>query len=183
MNEKLQQAIATSKAELEAQGYTVKTGDYELMATKGIYEVCEGYHENGQQQYIRNYKNDKRHGKQEGYHENGQKAYIHNYQDGKYHGQQEGWYDNGQQQYICNHKDGKTDGKQFAWKEDGTKKPTLVYKDGKFITEIISKQITYAEYKAIQRSKFWNGVFWIGSIVLFVGLFLADICFEINLFN
>jgi len=135
MNDKLQQALAKAKAKYEALGYTVITGNDELTATKGIYEVCGGYH------------------------------------------------DNEHLMYILNYKDGKQDGKQFWRNEDGTEKPTLVYKDGKFITEIISKQITYAEYKAIQRSKFWNGVFWIGSIVLFVGLFLADSCFEIKLFD
>ena len=159
MNNKKQQAIATSKAELEAQGYTVKTGDYELMATKGIYEVWEVFYANGQKRCIITSKN------------------------GNAHGVQKSFYDNGQKEHICSYKNGELDGKQFYWNEDGTEKPTLVYKDGKFITEIISKQITYAEYKAIQRSKFWNGVFWIGSIVLFVGLFLANSCFEIKLFD
>jgi len=159
MNE-LEQAITKAKAKYEAQGYSVTIErDAYLTATKGIHKIFEGYYKNGQKVYTRNYKN------------------------GKWHGEYKSWYDNGQKAYTHNYKNGKQDGKQFYWNTDGTEKPTLVYKDGKFITEIISKQITYAEYKAIQRSKFWNGVFWIGSIVLFVGLFLADSCFEIKLFD
>jgi len=156
---KLQLALAKAKAKYEAEGYNVFTTESAVFATKGIYEVWERYHDNGQ------------------------KACILNYKNGKVDGEQKRWYNNGQLWYTLNYKDGKQDGKQFWRNEDGTEKPTLVYKDSKFITEIISKQITYAEYKAIQRSKFWNGVFWIGSIVLFVGLFLADSCFEIKLFD
>ena len=179
---KLQQAMAKAKAKYEAKGYSVTTTQLGLIATKGIYKARESWFENGQQQYIYNFKNGKYCGEQERWYENGQQQFICNFKNGKQDGQQEGWHENGQQQYIFNYKNDKLHGwcKNFF---NGSESSSNFYEYGKLMPQPISKQISYAEYKAIQIDKFWNRVFWIGSIVLFVGLFLANSCFEIKLFD
>ena len=73
MNEITQKALDNAKAHYEAQGYTVKTGDHELTATKGIYGVWELFYKNGQKKYICNHKDGKTDGKQFAWKEDGTK--------------------------------------------------------------------------------------------------------------
>ena len=111
MNE-LEQAITKAKAKYEAKGYSVTTTQLGLIATKGIYKIWLRYYDNGQQQYIYNFKN------------------------GKYCGEQKRWYNNGQQEYILNYKNGKMDGEQLSCNEDGTQRPLQLWENGKFIKNI-----------------------------------------------
>ena len=136
MNDKLQQALAKATAKYEAKGYTVTTTTTQLglIATKGIYEVCIGFYEDGQKLLMSNHKNGKFHGKTGFWFENGQKKLMKSYKNGKASGKHEGWFGNGQQSYIYNYINGKKHGKQYYWRaKDGRGKTIQLWKNDKFI--------------------------------------------------
>ena len=92
--------------------------------------LCEGYYENGQLSYSENYKNDYPHGLCKGYYENGQLEYSENYKDGELHGLLEHYYENGQMERYGNFVNGEPDGFTFTYYENGQLEYLETYEDG-----------------------------------------------------
>jgi antitoxin component YwqK of YwqJK toxin-antitoxin module len=72
-------------------------------------------------------------------HDNGQINYLLQFKDGKPNGLVTGWYENGQKKEEINFKDGKPNGLGTRWYEDGQKKSEENFKDGKPWTAIAWK--------------------------------------------
>jgi antitoxin component YwqK of YwqJK toxin-antitoxin module len=88
-------------------------------------------HDNGQINYLLQFKDGKPNGLVTGWYENGQTHEEINFKDGKMDGLGTGWYEDGQKKSETNFKDGKKDGLVTFWYEDGQKKLEANFKDGK----------------------------------------------------
>ena len=100
----------------------------ETKRTEGTYR---SYWDNGNVRGKHNYKDGKKHGKQESWHSNGEKHYLMNYNNSKRTGTYWGWYDNGNLMCEKTYKDGKENGIQLKWYQNGKKEYEQWYKDGK----------------------------------------------------
>ena len=69
--------------------------------------TCKWYHENGNVEWERNYKDGELHGACKGYHENGNLKYEVNYKDGELHGTWKGYRKNGKLKWEWNYENGK----------------------------------------------------------------------------
>ena len=68
------------------------------------------------------------------YHENGQKESERTYKDGEYDGKWTEWHENGQKSVESTYKDDKRDGLYTVWNENGQKSYEVTYKDGEWIS-------------------------------------------------
>jgi len=91
------------------------------------------FHENGQLEIKRNYKDGELEGLYENYYENGQLEIKGNYKDGELDGFSEYYYASGQLKAKGNYKDGKYEGLWEGYRENGRLKYKNNYKDGKEI--------------------------------------------------
>jgi antitoxin component YwqK of YwqJK toxin-antitoxin module len=96
-------------------------------------------HDNGQINYLFQFKGGERDGLSISWYDNGQKWSEGNFKDGKRDGLGTRWYEDGQKKSEENFKDGKRDGLGTRWYEDGQKKSEENFKDGKPWTAIAWK--------------------------------------------
>jgi antitoxin component YwqK of YwqJK toxin-antitoxin module len=90
-------------------------------------------YDNGQIEWLQQYKDGKSHGLQTLWHENGQKEGEVNYKDGREDGLATKWSENGQKTGEGNYKDGKADGVWTSYNDDGSEDRRYTYKDGEIV--------------------------------------------------
>ena len=106
---------------VERQGVT-----YEINSQTPFTGTSVRYHDNGQLEFKRNWKDGKRVGLSEWYHENGQLKSKSNWKDGKRVGLSEWYHENGQLWMKGNAKDGLVE----WYYENGGLKSKVCYKNG-----------------------------------------------------
>ena len=90
-----------------------------------------GFYEDGLNEFIELYRNNKKNGKSLYWHDNGNQKGELNYKDGKLYGTQKEWHKNGKLHFINTYKDGKKNGLETNYFFDGQKQNEGKYKDGK----------------------------------------------------
>ena len=91
-------------------------------------------YDNGQIEWLKQYKAGKQDGLRTAWYENGKKKSEITWKDGKPHGPAVIWHENGQKKSVLNWKDGWPDGLRTVWYENGQKKTVVNWKDGKFMS-------------------------------------------------
>ena len=104
---------------------------YEHFSTNIANGQYESYHDNGQLQGIKTYKDGKKDGLYEKYYDNGKLEERVTYKDRKLDGLWETYYKNGQLWGIKTYKDGKLEGLYVLYNEDGTLELKCFYVNGK----------------------------------------------------
>ena len=126
----LTEAIKTyENGNIESITYHKKTRD---VIEKVKYER---YYENGQKEYVWNYKDGKEDGLHTYWYENGKKKEEGTFKDGERDGLFTRWYENGKKSEVLTFKNGLPDGKYNEWHEDGQKYREQTFKDGKLISK------------------------------------------------
>ena len=95
--------------------------------------TVEGFHENGQLEYRRDYKDGEQVGLYEIFHENGQLEFSSNYIDGELDGLYEYFHENGQLNVRGNYIDGVPDGLFEDFDEDGNLTKTETWENGEVV--------------------------------------------------
>ena len=89
-----------------------------------------GFYDDGLNEFVELYRNNKKHGKSLYWHNNGNQKGELNYKDGKLYGTQKEWRSNGKLHFISTYKDGKKNGLETNYFFDGQKQNEGKYKDG-----------------------------------------------------
>lgn len=91
------------------------------------------WYENGQQEFVGNFKSGKLEGVVVKWYDNGQKSYQSTYRNGNRNGMETSWSQGGRKRYEATFKDDKLDGLQTEWYANGQKKSEEVFKNGEAI--------------------------------------------------